>query len=246
MKKISLYSLVCVMLIGCGGGTATSEDSSTAGDDPVNPATYTAVPFEDAPILSEAKKTEYLKAINDARALKDINTATRNCGTYNGQSYENMPAVDPLIWNDKLYNAAAEHSQDLAEWSDGTTTPEEGETTFSHTGSATNSDWTYEQQSLSSGSNPFDRIKNNGYTYAAYGENITAGAIDATVNGVSNDRDGDGIFDAGDAVANWLASPGHCALLMSPNFTEVGMAKASNDNSYFKHFWTQVLGKPQQ
>ena len=52
-----------------------------------------------------------------------------------------------------------------------------------------------------------DRVKNAGYDWSAVGENIAAGqnTIDAVMN-------------------VWLKSPGHCANIMSPSYTEIGAA----------------------
>jgi uncharacterized protein YkwD len=45
-------------------------------------------------------------------------------------------------------------------------------------------------------------------------------------------------------VGLWLNSPGHCALLMDPDFTHVGVGKAHDpDNGYtYKYFWTMDVG----
>jgi uncharacterized protein YkwD len=61
------------------------------------------------------------------------------------------------------------------------------------------------------------------------GENIAASSIDRSDNYV---------------VGLWLDSPGHCALLMDPDFTHVGVAKAHDpDNGYtYKYFWTMDVG----
>ncbi len=124
-----------------------------------------------------------------------------------------------LSWNDKLYRAAYEHSRDLAE-----------SNTWSHDGSGTSSDWTAQVQGLEY-STFRDRIENNGYTsWSRIGENITAGT----------DRD-----TARKAVEAWLQSDGHCANLMDPDYTEVGMAHYRKDGSDYTHYWTQDLGTPQ-
>jgi uncharacterized protein YkwD len=61
------------------------------------------------------------------------------------------------------------------------------------------------------------------------GENIAASSVDRSDNYV---------------VDLWLDSPGHCALLMDPDFTHVGVGKGYDpDNGYtYKYFWTMDVG----
>lgn len=61
------------------------------------------------------------------------------------------------------------------------------------------------------------------------GENIAASSVDKSDSYV---------------VGLWLDSPGHCALLMDPDFTHVGVGKGHDpDNGYtYKYFWTMDLG----
>lgn len=127
------------------------------------------------------------------------------------------PPVPALAWNTKLYEAAQIHSNDLAQ-----------SNTFDHTGSGTSTDIVAQAQHPGAGSTPSERIEYEGYLWSSYGENIAAGQ--STLSSV---------------ITAWLNSPGHCANIMSPNFTEVGMAKVTNANSTYKIYWTQDFGKPQ-
>lgn len=77
------------------------------------------------------------------------------------------------------------------------------------------------------GSTAADRAQRQGYRWQRVGENIAAGQG-------SPDK----------AVAGWLASPGHCANIMNPDFTEMGAAYASNPDSDMGVYWTQVFGTP--
>ena len=73
-----------------------------------------------------------------------------------------------------------------------------------------------------------DRINATGYTWSALGENIAAGypSVNAVVDG-------------------WMASDGHCANLMSPNFRDIGFAcVAGTSTSAYRTYWTLDLGKP--
>jgi uncharacterized protein YkwD len=46
-------------------------------------------------------------------------------------------------------------------------------------------------------------------------------------------------------VSDWLGSPGHCANIMNPAFTEMGAAYAVNPaNENRTPYWTQMFGRP--
>ncbi|MGN8250784.1 CAP domain-containing protein [Pseudomonas sp. SMV7] len=74
---------------------------------------------------------------------------------------------------------------------------------------------------------PADRARDAGYRGRQVGENIAAGQGSASK-----------------AMAGWLASPGHCANLMNPMFTQVGAAYAENSRSDDGVYWTMVFGAP--
>jgi len=71
------------------------------------------------------------------------------------------------------------------------------------------------------------RATRAGYAWKSVGENIAAGQ--ATPEEVT---------------AGWIASPGHCANLMSPAFTAMGVAYALNPASPMGIYWTQVFAAP--
>jgi hypothetical protein len=79
----------------------------------------------------------------------------------------------------------------------------------------------------SDGSAVGDRVARSGYGWQASGENVAAGQPDAA--GV---------------VAAWLGSPGHCATLMEPRFTEMGIAFALAPGKTPAVYWTQVFAAP--
>ena len=79
----------------------------------------------------------------------------------------------------------------------------------------------------SDGLSAANRIDNSGYDWSAIGENIAAGQ--RTIES---------------AVAGWIQSPGHCANIMSGNFTEFGAACVQDSNADFGVYWTAVYGKP--
>jgi uncharacterized protein YkwD len=77
------------------------------------------------------------------------------------------------------------------------------------------------------GSQVASRASRQGYPWRVVGENIAAGP------GAPEQ-----------AVAGWLASPGHCANIMDPRFTEMGVAYATNPESRMTIYWTQVFATP--
>jgi len=78
------------------------------------------------------------------------------------------------------------------------------------------------------GRNAGQRITGAGYAWRSYGENIAAGQF--TVQSV---------------VDGWLASPGHCANIMSANVTEMATACVASSTSRYKTYWTMDLARPQ-
>lgn len=78
-----------------------------------------------------------------------------------------------------------------------------------------------------SGKTPFDRMRSAKYFYKAAGENIGAG------------------FSTPKAVVDaWLASPGHCRILMSRSYTQLGVGYAAG--GYYGTYWTQDFGRPKK
>ncbi len=77
------------------------------------------------------------------------------------------------------------------------------------------------------GSHSWDRVERAGYKYRTTGENIAAGYPSAEA-----------------AVEGWIKSPGHCANLMNPEFTDMGAALAVNRSSKMELYWTQEFGTP--
>jgi uncharacterized protein YkwD len=78
------------------------------------------------------------------------------------------------------------------------------------------------------GQSPFDRMAAAGITYSAAGENIAAGyGTPAAV------------------MAGWMASAGHRANILNPNFTEIGIGvRISDGGAMYSDYWTQVFRRP--
>jgi uncharacterized protein YkwD len=77
------------------------------------------------------------------------------------------------------------------------------------------------------GLDPFDRVDRTGYNWQAAGENIAAGQSTPS-----------------DVVAGWMASDGHCANVMRPEFTHLGVGYFLQDGDTYRHYWTQVFAAP--
>lgn len=78
------------------------------------------------------------------------------------------------------------------------------------------------------GSTVGERALQAGYRWRKVGENIAAGQESAE-----------------EAVAGWLTSPGHCANIMNPGFSEMGAAYGfSTARELPRVYWTQVFGAP--
>lgn len=79
----------------------------------------------------------------------------------------------------------------------------------------------------SDGSTPGDRATRAGYRWSMVGENIASG--------VRTPRD---------AVAGWLASPEHCANIMTAGFRHMGVAFAVDPTNARVIDWTEDFGAP--
>lgn len=77
------------------------------------------------------------------------------------------------------------------------------------------------------GSKPAERVARVGYRFRSAGENIAAGQSTPE-----------------DVVAGWIKSAPHCATLMNPAYTEMGVAFAVERNSEFGVYWAQVFATP--
>ena len=207
-KSILLTAIAAFLITGCGGGFDGFKDSAnnSAGDNQnssgSNQDSITPDPY-DAPSISDSTKKEYLDAINNARA------SARDCGD------KHFNATTALKWNNDLYNAAYEHSNDMA-----------AQNYIAHDGSGESTDKT--GIALNKHSKFYERIKHNNYSYKSVGENVAAGQPSTE-----------------DVVKSWLNSPGHCENIMDPNFTEIGMAHVEKSGTTYTHYWTQDFGKPQ-
>ena len=78
------------------------------------------------------------------------------------------------------------------------------------------------------GSMPADRATRSGYAWDAIAENVAAGQTTAE-----------------NVVSSWLASPGHCANLMNPRYSDTGVAYAVNLAGEKGIYWVQLFASPE-
>ncbi|MGH8287456.1 MAG: CAP domain-containing protein [Steroidobacteraceae bacterium] len=79
----------------------------------------------------------------------------------------------------------------------------------------------------SDGSSPGQRVTRAGYRWRMVGENIASG-----------------VGTARQVVAGWLASPHHCANIMTAGFRQMGVAFAVNAASAEVIYWTEDFATP--
>jgi uncharacterized protein YkwD len=77
------------------------------------------------------------------------------------------------------------------------------------------------------GSTPAQRVSRTGYRWRSVGENVAAGQASAD-----------------DVVEDWLSSPGHCANIMEPSYTDMAVAFAVNMKASSAVYWAQEFGRP--
>jgi uncharacterized protein YkwD len=126
-----------------------------------------------------------------------VNEARATARSCGGRDFA---AAGPLRWNDALARAAQAHSEDMAQ-----------KGYFSH--------------DAPDGRNMEARVKAQGYSYSALGENIAAGQRTPAA-----------------VMAGWLDSPGHCENIMNPSFRELGVGRATGGS--YGIYWTQNFGSP--
>ena len=77
------------------------------------------------------------------------------------------------------------------------------------------------------GSSPAQRVTRSGYRWRATGENLASG-----------------IMAPEEVIAGWLGSPEHCANLMDPAFSEIGVGFGVNARDERGVYWALEFGRP--
>lgn len=139
LRRVGYGLVLGALLVACGGG---DDDPVAATPPPPSPQalpTSGLVPLEASTSCNLPEfKASLLQQINAARAT------ARTCAS------DAEPATAALVWNDRLFSAAARHSDDMAR-----------QNYFSHTGL--------------DGRTPAQRVSAEGYSWKTVGENIAAG-----------------------------------------------------------------------
>ncbi len=78
---------------------------------------------------------------------------------------------------------------------------------------------------LFDGTDPATNMRNFGFSGSTTGENIAAGMASAQ-----------------EVMIAWQNSPDHDAGMRNPNFTEIGIGRVYNENSYYGWYWTTDFG----
>ena len=255
MKRIIFFSVITLVLMGCGGGSGSHEDANqkaspdananlsltqhTDNNQGSNTQTTSGESKESAdsrstasnpyptPFMSVEKRSVLLNAINTARA------EGQDCGKIDSNGIPVKDSKGHYIYdgsNIMAPTAALKWSDTLYaaayEHSDDLAQSD----TASHSGSGTASDWT--GMDMGGRKSTFvDRAKNSGYQFINLGENISMGTHRDSI---------------AKAVNSWLRSPGHCINLMNPFYTEVGVGHVEKEGTTYRNYWTQALGTPQK
>ena len=169
--------------------------------------------YRSSTMVSNPYHTPKINSSTKQKYLNAINKVRSQARSCGSAGY--FSSAPALRWSDALYKAAYEHSNDMVKSG-----------TFSHKGSNQASDWTAKVQHLGRGSSFKERIENSGYrNWRHIAENIESGS--STVDA---------------AMAHWVRSDRHCANIMDPRFTDVGMAYTKKQSSRSSHYWTQNFG----
>jgi len=227
MPAFFVIVFVTIFELFLGGCSGIGEEEKTS----------ITIPDEQKSLEDDAVKETYLDEVLKARARG------RDCGHYqkdddgnyvldendnkitvydgNSDDWRDPVADDQLTWNEALYHAAYEHSQDM---------PSMGKD-VTHEGSGGPTDYTAEVNNHPGEPSTFgERVETNGYSYYSLLENLTVGTDTDTPE---------------KAVEAWLNSAGHCKDLMDANVTDMGMSHVEAPKSYYIHYWTLELAKPE-
>ena len=218
MRVLIALLAALFFVAGCGGGGGSTQGDGDGGTVPdINLSK--AIQQGEIPGYDETDpiKDQYLAVINYIRSLSIV------C---NDSSKAQGPS-DPLQWDNNLFMAAKEHSEDMLMTGH-----------YSHDGSGTQYDLTASDLGLSRGSHFDERIVHNGFQGNIKAENIAMMKLQ-------------NIQPSGkewlSAMEGWIKSThGHCSNIMSKQIKYFGMYEAKSQtpdaNGTIYIYWTQDFG----
>jgi uncharacterized protein YkwD len=213
-RATPLLVLLALMVQACGGGGSGDEPSNNSASSPVSPAPPPST-APPPPAAAPAPAPAPAAAPAPAPVGPDI-----TCGLANFEA-------DALRIVNAYRSAGATCGSRGSFAPAGALTLNSRLTSAAYGHSADMAANNYFSHTSLDGRSMVDRINATGYDWSTVGENIAAGY--GTMQQV---------------VDGWMASDGHCANLMNPRFTEMGLACARNANSTYRIYWTQNLGRP--
>ncbi len=190
--------------------------------------------YRDAKALAQAMRTRHCQALTDAR-LTEVGLHRQGdtqwvllSAPFDPPSPQDAPAIAAEAL--RLVNEARARPRRCGDRAFDPASPLRLDPTLERAAAAHAQDMarrSYLEHRAPDGSTPGDRATRAGYRWQAVGENIASG-----------------VFSAREAVDGWLGSPGHCANLMQPNFTEMGLAFSVDIDSQAGIYWAQTLARP--
>ncbi len=190
--------------------------------------------YRDAKALAQAMRTRHCPALTDAR-LTDVGLHRQGdtqwillSAPFDPPAPQDAPAIAAEAL--RLVNEARARPRRCGDRAFDPAPPLRLDPTLERAAAAHAQDMarrSYLEHRAPDGSTPGDRATRAGYRWQAVGENIASG-----------------VFSAREAVDGWLGSPGHCANLMQPNFTEMGLAFSVDIDSQAGIYWAQTLARP--
>lgn len=196
--KIKPAYLVCSVALLWASAACQSDQETAQSPAPVASSVYKEGELNaSAPPASGEARLAAATTVQQQEVLTYINeTRSKPCQC----GTTTYPAVPALALDAQLNAASDKYAVDMATYN-----------RFSHTGR--------------DGSQPWDRMTQEGYSWRAAGENIAAGY--STTRAV---------------VDGWLRSPGHCKNIMSANFKDVGVGYGYSASSTYGHYWVTDFG----
>lgn len=218
---------IAILAAGCGGG---GDDTPTASTSAAEAESSELAPMPDAVAADEEAGAEDTRAIAlgvrrkptpaPAPALAPAPTpASATCGLPNFQA--------GALARINQYRASGADCRSAGRFL--SAQPLVWESRLAQAATAHSQDMAsrnYFSHTSPTGSSMVTRINATGYTWSTIGENIAAGY--STVNAV---------------IDGWMASDGHCANLMNPNFKDAALACVASSTSRYRTYWTLDLGR---